>query len=90
MQSSITHVRQKAAFYGIQHPITGLYARLSETPPAQPELAEDGTDSVAARQSYVRFCPWPVATWFRSFDEAQTAFARYIGVSPLEIVRRDA
>lgn len=90
MQPSITNVRQKDAYYGIQDPDSGLYARIQGDPPARPEPAEDATGSVAQRHSHIRFEPWELATWFRSQHQAETAFARYIGVSTLEIVRRDA
>lgn len=88
--SRVTNVRQKDTYYGIQDPATSLYARITGDAPAKPEPAEDATGSVAQRHSHIRFEPWERATWFKSHGQAETVFASHIGVSTLEIVRRDA
>lgn len=86
MQLPAVRVHQKATYYGIQA-ANGLYVRIKEDPPASPQPAEDSADSVAARHGHVHFVPWPIATWFKSHGQAVAAFAHYIGVAPLEIVR---
>lgn len=87
--SAVRNVRAKRAFYLIQEPQRGLYARLKAPAPSSPQPAEDSNDSVSARPSHVEFGSWELATWFRSHDEAERAFARYFAVAPLEIVRRE-
>lgn len=81
---------QKGAFYGIQDPITGLYARIKDEPPATAQPAEESAGAVAARHGHVRFERWPTATWFISRPQAEAAFAHFFGCAPLDIVRRDA
>ena len=87
MQHPQVRVHQKRAFYGLQHQHTGLYARLKNEAPETPQPSEDSADGVVAKHGHVRFEPWQTATWFKSSDQAMAAFARYLGVAPVEIVR---
>lgn len=87
MQTPQVRAHPKDAHYRIQDPVTGLYARIQGEPPASPQLAEDSTGSISAHRSPVQFVERPLATWFDSFDEAVRAFAKFIGVAPLDIVR---
>ena len=91
MHHTKLRVRQKRAFYGIQHPVTGLYARVTAEAPSTPQAFEDtaGNGDVVARHGHVRFEEWDLATWFTSAQQAEAAFARFIGAAPLEIVRRE-
>lgn len=90
LPAHIRITRQHAAYYGIQDPHTGLYARVKDEPPAKPEPAEEAQGAVTARHGHVRFTAWTTATWFRSLAQAQAAFAHYFGAAALEIVRRDS
>lgn len=81
---------QKGAFYGIQDPNTGLFARIKGEPPATAQPAEESAGAVAARHAHVRFERWPTATWFISRAQAEAAFAHFFGCAPLDIVRQDA
>lgn len=83
-----THL--KVPHYRIQDPVTELYARIEAAPPATPQPAEESAGGIAWRPSHVEFTRAPMATWFCTREEAVAAFARYIRVAPLDIVRRDA
>jgi hypothetical protein len=91
MQTTAPAVRVtlKTPIYLIQEPLRGLYARIREPAPGNPQPAEDNLDSVCARPSHVEFGPWQLATWYPTHDAALKGFARNIGVAPLEIVRRE-
>lgn len=80
---------QKRPFHGIQDPQTGLFARITDDPPASPQPSEEGIGAVACKHGHIRFEEWPLATWFKSRNQAESAFAHYIGVAPLDIVRCD-
>lgn len=88
MHTPQVRAHPKDAHYRIQHPVSGLYARIEKDPPPSPQLAEDSTGSIASHHSaHVKFVERPLATWFDSVHEATTAFAKYLGAAPLEIVR---
>lgn len=77
----------KDVHYRIQDPVTELYARIEDLPPATPQPAEESTGAVAWRSAHITFEQKPRATWFTTHRDALAAFARYIRVAPLEIVR---
>lgn len=79
----------KRAFHYIQDPQSGLYARIGAEAPASPQPSEESNGAVTARHGHVRFEPWQTATPFTSREQAEAAFARFIGAAPLEIVRRE-
>jgi hypothetical protein len=73
-------VTQKGAFYRIEDPVTSLCIRL-HCEPAAGDAAPHITPRLTRRE---------LATWFTTRAQADEAFARYIGVAALEIVRSDA
>lgn len=76
----------KDAHYRIQDPNSGLYARIKDLPPAQPQLCEE-SGAVAWRPAHVEFTAAPLSTIFVSHAEALGAHARYMPVAVIEIVR---
>lgn len=73
-------VRQKDSVYRIEDPQSQLCVRL-HCEPATADTAPHITPRLTRRE---------LSTWFTTHAQAAEAFARYIGVAALEIVRSDA
>jgi hypothetical protein len=73
-------IRQRDTVYRIEHPDTGMCVQLRCKPSA----------ISAAPRIQPRLTSPELATWFANHAQAAEAFGRFIGPSPLEIVRSDA
>jgi hypothetical protein len=80
MQTASIRVRQKDSVYRIEDPQSQLCIRLHSVP-ATTEAAPHIVPRLTRRE---------LSTWFTTRAQADEAFARYIGVAALEIVRSDA
>lgn len=72
-------ITQRDTVWRIEDPATGLCVRLVSEP----------VEAQAAPRIVPKLTAAALSTWFRTYEQAAEAFARFVGVAALEIVRAD-